>query len=95
MKEESLSKLKLLIAKFKEYMEMENFSPRTIGDYINQLKFFIEYLQTAEIEEIMQIDKEIIHKYQMYLYAYQKKNKPLSLETQYARLVPVKSLFRF
>ncbi len=103
MKEEQVNKLKLLIVKFKEYMEMENFSPRTIGDYINQLKFFIEYVQTTEIEEITQIDKETIHKYQMYLYSYQKacpdrsqgNSKSLSLETQYARLVPVKSLFRF
>ncbi|MBI5747667.1 MAG: tyrosine-type recombinase/integrase [Nitrospinae bacterium] len=95
MKEEQINRVKLLIQRFREYMGMENFSQRTIGDYVNQLGFFIQYLQTTDIEEITQIDKELIHKYQMYLYSYQKKGKPLSLETQYARLVPVKSLFRF
>lgn len=95
MHEESLTQLKLLLAKFKEYMEMENFSPRTIGDYLNQLKFFIEYLQTTDLQEISQIDKETIQKYQLYLYSFQKEGKSLSLETQYARLVPVKSFFRY
>jgi len=100
MKEESLTQLKLLLARFKEHLEMENYSPKTISDYLNQLQFFLRYLPTANVEELSQIDKETIHQYQLYLY-----NSPatktsagkqsLSLETQYARLVPLKTFFRW
>ncbi len=74
---------------------MENYSPKTISDYLNQLRFFVSYLQTAQIEELSGIDKETIHQYQLYLYGKQRKDKPLSLETQYARLVPLKTFFRW
>ncbi len=95
MKEESLTQLKLLLTRFKEYLEMENYSAKTISDYLNQLQFFPRYLQNANLEELSQIDKETIHQYQLYLYGLQKKGKGLSLETQYARLVPLKTFFRW
>lgn len=95
MREESLAQLKLLLARFKEHLEMENYSAKTISDYLNQLQFFLRYLQKANMEELSQIDKENIHQYQLYLYNNQAKGKSLSLETQYARLVPLKTFFRW
>ncbi len=95
MREQSITQLKLLLARFKEHLEMENYSPKTISDYLNQLQFFPRYLQTANLEELSQIDKEAIHQYQLYLYNNQAKGKSLSLETQYARLVPLKTFFRW
>lgn len=74
---------------------MENYSAKTISDYLNQLQFFLRYLQNANLEELSQIDKEAIHQYQLYLYNNQAKGKSLSLETQYARLVPLKTFFRW
>lgn len=95
LNESELNKLKLLILKFKEYMEMENFSERTINDYVYQLKYFLEYLIDKDIETILDINREIVYCYQMYLYNYRKDKKPLSLETQYSRLVPLKSFYRY
>jgi integrase/recombinase XerD len=95
MKEESITQLKLLLARFKEHLEMENYSAKTISDYLNQLHFFPQYLQTTPLEELSQIDKETIHQYQLHLYNNQRRGKSLSLETQYARLVPLKTFFRW
>ncbi len=89
------SKLNLLVAKFQEYMDSQGFSDRTIKDYGYQLKFFLDYLEEVDIEDITQVTKETMHNYQMYLYSSERKGKPLSLETQFARIVPVKSFFRF
>jgi len=82
----------LLIAKFKEYMRSKGFSPRTIKDYPSQLNFFIRYLESCNIMQLNQITKEVILNYQMSLLT---QDKPISLETQYARLVVVKSFFRY
>jgi integrase/recombinase XerD len=95
MKEEQIVKLKLLMVRFKEYMELSNYSARTIGDYLSQLQYFVRYIEASVLEDITQIDKETIYRYQMHLYNYKNKEKPLSLETQSARMVAVKSFFRF
>ncbi len=95
MKEEGLTKLKLLIAEFLEALRMENYSQRTEGNYRSQLKFFIEYLESLPLEDLNQIDRETLHQYQLCLYGQEKKGKPLTMETQYARLVPVKAFFRW
>lgn len=96
MKQQQLNKLKLLILKFKENLEMEGFAERTVCDYPQRLKHFVEYLKSCDIEEISQIDKEVIHKYQLYLYNYKnKRGKVLSLNTQSGRLAALISFFRF
>lgn len=82
----------LSIAKFQEYMKAQDFSGRTIKDYSIQLNFFIKFLESSQINHLNQITKEVISNYQLSLLT---QDKPLSLETQYARLVPVKSFFRY
>jgi integrase/recombinase XerD len=82
----------LLIAKFQEYMRVKDFSQRTIKGYTSQLGFFIKYLQTLKIDQVNQITKEIIYNYQLSLLT---QEKPISLETQLARLVALKSFFRY
>lgn len=87
-----MSTLNLSVAKFQEYMQAQDFSPRTIKDYSLQLNFFIKFLGLSQITQLNQITKETISNYQLWLLT---QDKPLSLETQYARLVPVKSFFRY
>lgn len=82
----------LLVAKFKEYMRSKDFSPRTIETYSYHLRFFVKYLESCEISQLGQIKKEVILDYQMSLLT---QDKPISLETQGARLVAVKSFFRY
>jgi len=85
-------KFSLLIAKFQEHMRAKDYSNRTIKDYGIQLKFFLKYLITREIRRINDIDKEITGSYQLSLVS---QEKPLSLETQYSRLVSLKSFFKY
>ncbi len=80
------------IVKFQEYMTAQNYSVRTVDGYGSQLKFFMKYLKGCGIEELNQIDRETVMNYQMSLFT---QEKPLSLGTQYSRLVPVKSLLRY
>lgn len=95
MKEESVTKLKLLIAEFREALRMDNYSPRTVDDYPSQLKLFVQYLESTSLEDFNQIDREALHQYQMYLYGLEKKGKPLTLQAQSSRLAPVKAFFRY
>ena len=58
MKEEELTKLKLLIMKFKQYLEVEGYSVRTYENYYWSLLYFVDYLRTAGIDTITDISKE-------------------------------------
>ncbi len=80
------------IAKFQHYMQAQNYSNRTVKDYRSQLGFFKRYLESEGIKSLNEIDRETIHKYQMSLLSCE---PIISLETQYSRIVPVKSLFRY
>ena len=82
----------LLIARFKDYMRAKDFSQRTIKDYGLQLNFFTRCLDSCSITQLKDITREVIARYQLSLLS---QDKPLSLETQFARLVPVKSFFRY
>ena len=103
MNEKQLSRLKFLNLKFKEYMETMGWSERTIKSYLNELKFFIEYLKTTELEDANGITREIVQNYQSYLYSYQSRHLKtkggaagsLSLSTQLCKLVTIRSFFRF
>ncbi|MBU1043417.1 MAG: phage integrase N-terminal SAM-like domain-containing protein, partial [Candidatus Omnitrophica bacterium] len=81
-----------LTAKFQEYMRSKDYSKRTVKDYGYQLNFFGRFLTTAGINKINDITKEIISNYQMSLLT---QEKSISLETQYSRIVSVKSFFHY
>jgi len=84
--------LKRYIEQFKQYIKGLNYSPRTIGDYGMQLKFFAEYLRDQDIDQLQLINKEALRNYQSSLFMRQ---PSISLETQYARLTAVKTFFRY
>lgn len=91
-----ITKLKIWIEMFRQHMESNGYSKRTVQDYPQQLKFFVEYVASIGLTDVNEITKEVIFNYQTYLYGYiNKRGKAISLETQYGRLVPVCSLFRF
>lgn len=96
MKTEQIERLQIILMKFKEHMEAINFSVRTVDSYLNQLKFFVEYLKQSDVAELGQITRETVYQYQLHLHTSRRKTGGLlSLETQGARLVAVRSFFRF
>ncbi|OGS22178.1 MAG: hypothetical protein A2252_04210 [Elusimicrobia bacterium RIFOXYA2_FULL_39_19] len=91
-----ITKLKIWIEMLKKHMEAMGCSKRTLKDYPEQLKFFVEYIASIGLADVNEITKDVILNYQAYLYGYiNKRGKPISLETQYGRLTPLRTLFRF
>lgn len=96
MKEAQIDRFKFYLLKFKEHMVTVNFSVRTIEGYMSHLKFFMAYLQRSAVAELGQINREVAYQYQLNLHiSHGKCGALLSLETQNARLVAVRSFFKF
>ena len=96
MQEEQTERFKFYLLKFKEHMEMEGWTEKTVIGYMSDLKLFFEYLKATDLEDIQGITKDAIYRYQMHLYSYKnEKGNPLSLSTQLGRLVSVRGFFRF
>ena len=96
MNDEQISRINLLIMRFKEQMEAEGFTERSVEDYLEWLKYFVKYLQGTDVESLSDISRDTIHQYQMFLYNVKKKDgNPLSLGTQLCRLSIIRTFFRF
>ena len=94
--ENIITKLKIWIEMFRQHMEANGYSKRTLKDYPLHLKCFVEYVSSIGLTDVNEINKEVIFNYQTYLYgSTSKRGKPISIETQYGRLVPLCSLFKF
>ncbi len=94
--QETLNKLK---DAFAEYLKVHRYSPCTLKSYLEALVFFDRFLEEhhPEVEQITQVSKQIIEKYQNHLY-YEKKNSgdlPLGIGSQRNRLVAARSFFKF
>ena len=89
-------KLKLLIEKFYEWLEVNGYSESTLVSYRRYLSRFISFLSEHEINDIISITPKEIYQYQTYLYyAKTSKGKPLSTLTQHNALSAVRSFFYF
>ncbi len=92
--------INILIYEFLEYLKTRNYSNRTVLNYNYQLKYFTGFLKNKRIELISQIDKDLISKYQQYIYYYKTrynrdKEVQLSTQSQICRLTAVKSFFNY
>lgn len=90
-----LEKLDFLLLKFMEYMKVTGFSDRTIPDYVHNVKLFLEYLKTLGIENIAEVDRQVLHDYQVGVYLQTFKGKPLAPATQRTRMTCVKTFFQY
>jgi len=89
-------KLKLLIEKFYEWLEVNGYSESTLVSYKRYLSRFISFLSEHEINDIISITPKEIYQYQTCLYyAKTSKGKPLSTLTQHNALSAVRSFFYF
>jgi len=86
-----------LIERFLDRARALGWSPRTLESYRSHLDRFLDYLESeTDIADVTAVTPEILHSYQMHLYAWVgEKGRGLSLATQAARLSAVRSFFRF
>lgn len=97
MKPGSRQRFELLVARCLEQLEVQGFSPRTIGSYRSHLGFFLAHLdRETDIEEITAVTPEVLHGYQTWLYGYtDEEGRGLAIATQAARLSVVRAFFRW
>ncbi len=88
--------------RFIEYLELRNYSPRSIRLYNAEVAPFLEFLASQGMESLGQLTRSLVEAYRVELfYALNRSKDParqgrsLSTRTQAARLVAVKAFVRF
>jgi len=82
--------------RFLEWQRVQNYAERTVENREVYLRFFIEWCEDRGLSRPAEITKPIIERYQRYLFHYRKDNgEPLSVRSQYTRLVPVRAYFKW
>jgi integrase/recombinase XerD len=86
----------VMLSRFLEWMRVQNYSERTVGNRQLYLGYFIEWCAARGISQPAEVTKPILERYQRYLFHYRKPNgNPLSFRSQYSRLVPVRAFFKY
>jgi len=82
--------------RFLEWQRVQNYAERTVENREVYLRFFIEWCEDRGLSRPAEITKPIIERYQRYLFHYRKDNgEPLSVRSQYTRLVPIRAYFKW
>lgn len=89
--------MKLTLTRFVEAMQAWNWSPRTVTGYEQNVRYFIDWLVTeTDVESLAEVTVATITAYQAELMTAAKKNgEPLAVATQGARIIALKSFFRW
>lgn len=86
----------VLMEKFLEWMQVTNFSDRTVHSRRQYLSSFIVWAEERGIVRPNEVTKPIIERYQRYLYHYRKKNgQPMTFRSQHTQLLPVRAWFKW
>jgi integrase/recombinase XerD len=85
-----------LLDEFIEWMRIGNAAEYTLYHRRACIRQFVEWATERGLEDPMEVTRPVLQSYQRYLYYYRQKNgEPLTFRTQYSRLVPVRSWFRW
>lgn len=86
----------VLMHKYLEYLAVHNYSENTIENRHFYIGFFIRWAEDRGVAQPAEVTKQIIERYQRYLYHYRKKNgDPLSFRSQHGRLIPIRGWFKW
>lgn len=78
------------------WLLVTNHSEKTVAYREEVYGYLIAWCEERGIHNACEITKPILERYQRHLYHHKKRDgSPLSFRTQYARLVPIKSLFKW
>jgi integrase/recombinase XerD len=85
------------IAHYLEWLRSHNYSDSTVNNRESYLMLFCAWCEERGITRPSEITKPILERYQRHLYHYRKPKdgQPLSFRSQYARLVPIRALFKW
>ena len=82
--------------RFLEALRVKNYSPFTIENRESYLRQFIGWCDARSIGRPSEVTKPILERYQRHLYHFRRQNgRPLSFRSQHARLVPVRTYFKW
>lgn len=79
-----------------DHIEVRHYSPRTIEGFRDSLALFVTWCETRGVTRPVEVTRPVIEAYQRHLFWRRKPDgTPLSNQTQYSRIVPIRGLFRF
>jgi integrase/recombinase XerD len=85
-----------LLEEFLAWMRLSNASEYTLYHRRACVARFVRWAEERGIEDPMEVTRPTLESYQRYLYYHRQKNgQPLTFRTQYSRLVPVRTWFRW
>lgn len=88
----SLLKSPLLLKRYENHSKAVGLSPLSIINYLCDIRAFLRFLEEEKIEDLKEVDKKIILRYQSYLYSHP---KGYNLRTQSKKLQGLKHFFRY
>lgn len=85
-----------MMARFLEWMQVRNHTPRTLESYERALRYFAAWTEERGIEKPAEVMKALVEQYQRHLFYRRKADgKPLSYSTQLNLIHPMRSFFRW
>jgi integrase/recombinase XerD len=88
--------LEAFLLEYLNWMQVKNYSPYTTRNRRIHLEFFLAWCGERGLVEPSEITRPVLERYQLFLFYYRKKNgQPLSVRTQHACLVPLRTWFRW
>jgi integrase/recombinase XerD len=85
-----------LMGRYLEWMQVRNYSERTVEAREQQVTAFIKWCEERAIARPSEVTKPMIERYQRWLYHYRKEDgRPLSLRRQYVLLIGVRGFFKW
>lgn len=81
---------------FLDWIEVRHYSPRTVSGFRDSLAIFVVWCETRGVTRPVEVTRPVLEAYQRHLFWRRKRDgAPLSNQTQYTRLVPIRGLFRY
>jgi len=88
--------LGVLLAEYVNALRVKDYSENTLRDRQMYIRFFLEWCAERSLTEPTEIIRPVLERYQRHLFHRRKKNgEPLSFRSQHARLVALRTWFRW
>jgi len=82
--------------RYLEWMGVRNYSLKSAESRLLYINYFIAWCEERGLTQPCEITKQVIERYQRYLYHYRKENgEPLSFQSQHGRLGALRAFFKY
>ncbi len=79
-----------------EWMGVRNYSLKSAESRLLYINYFMQWCEERGLTQPCEITKQIVERYQRYLYHYRKENgEPLSFQSQHGRLGALRAFFKY